>query len=210
VSTTRRASAVAAALSLGLSAANASADPQANVGLTIGGAARGQDRELFEEPAFHLGMRGDVLWCRSAATDFGVGPYAELFTHAFDELQVGHGVSLLVPTVDTFPIVFSAGAYGRIGEDKYGFEPGVAAAIFLGTRGHNFSSHYDIAAGLLLQGRIGLGSSEEVSMVIAAHLDAAFLGMPIIYLADAARGGSNETDPVPEDTDPIPEQTARK
>ncbi len=198
MSRTARASGWAVFAAVVLAGASASADPQANVGLTIGGAARGYDRELFEEPAFHLGMRGDVLWLRNAASDFGVGPYAELFTHAFDELQVGHGVSLLVPVVDTFPLIFSAGAYGRIGEDDFGFEPGIATAVFFGTRGHNFSSHYDIAAGLLVQGRIGLGSSEEVSMIIAAHLDAAFLGMPVVYALDAARGGSEETDTVPE------------
>lgn len=192
------AGAVAIFGAIALAAGSAQADPQANVGLTIGGAARGYDRQLFEEPAFHLGMRGDVLWGRNAASDFGVGPYAELFTQAFDELQVGHGVSLLVPVVDTFPIIFSAGAYGRIGQDDFGFEPGIAGAIFFGTRGHNFSSHYDITAGLLVQGRVGLGSSEEVSMIIAAHLDAAFLGMPVVYLLDAARGGSEETDTVPE------------
>lgn len=178
--------------------ARAEADPQGNVGLTIGAAARGFDRELFEEPAFHLGMRGDVLFAREAASDIGIGPYAELFTHAFDELQFGHGVSLLVPVVDTFPLIFSAGGYGRIGQDDFGVEPGIATAVFFGTRGLNFSAHYDIAAGLLVQGRIGLGSSEEVSMVIAAQLDAAFLGMPVVYVLDAARGGSEETDTVPE------------
>jgi hypothetical protein len=174
---------------------------QANVGLTVGGAARGYDRAI-DEPAFHLGMRGDVLFARSAATDFGVGPYAELFTHAFDELQVGHGASLLVPIVDTFPLIFSAGAYGRIGQDDFGFEPGFAGSIFVGTRGHNFSAHYDIAAGLLAQARVGLGSSDEISVVIAAHLDVAFLGLPVVYLIDATRGGSDETDEV------APEKTA--
>ena len=170
------------------------ADPQGNVGITIGGAARGDDREL-QEPAFHLGLRGDLLFLRDAASDFGIGPYAELFTHAFDELQLGHGVSLLVPTVDTFPLIFSAGAYARVAEGG-GFEPGVATAIFLGARGHNFSSHYDMTAGLLVQGRVGLGPAEEIAIIVAAHLDAAFLGLPIVYLIDAARGGSEETDSV--------------
>lgn len=177
-----------------LAARTASADPQGNLGITIGGAARGDDRELAE-PAFHLGVRGDVLFLRDAADDFGVGPYGELFTHAFDELQVGHGVSLLIPTVDTFPLVFSAGGYGRLFEDT--FEPGVAATVFIGARAHNFSSHYDMAAGLVVQGRVGLGASEEISLVVAAQLDAAFLGLPIVYLIDASRGGSEETDEVP-------------
>jgi hypothetical protein len=190
----RTASALVAVLFL--AAKPASADPQGNLGITVGGAARGTDRELAE-PAFHLGLRGDVLFLKDAADDFAIGPYGELFTHAFDELQVGTGVSLLVPIVDTFPLVFSAGPYGRIGDDDFGFEPGVATTIFLGPRAHNFSSHYDMAAGLLVQGRVGLGSSEEIAVVIAAQLDAAFLGLPIVYLIDASRGGSEETDPVP-------------
>ncbi len=196
----RRTLSVCCAWALMVFASSARAQ-QANVGLTIGGAARGYERSI-EEPAFHLGMRGDVLFARSAASDFGVGPYAELFTHAFDELQVGHGVSLLVPVVDTFPLVFSAGTYGRIGQDDFGFEPGFAGSIFVGTRGHNFSAHYDIAAGLLAQARVGLGSSDEISVVIAAHLDIAFLGLPIVYIIDATRGGSDETDEV------VPEKTA--
>lgn len=192
MSTKRTASVLGAVVALW--AGPASADPQGNVGITIGGAARGDDRELVE-PAFHLGLRGDVLFLRDAADDFGIGPYAELFTHAFDELQVGHGVSLLVPTVDTFPLIFSAGAYGRVAEGG-GFEPGVAAAVFVGARAHNFSSHYDMMAGLLVQGRVGLGPAEEISLVVAAQLDLAFLGLPIVYLVDAARGGSEETDSV--------------
>lgn len=184
-----------ALLSITLFAAKtANADPQGNLGITVGGAARGDDREIAEA-AFHLGVRGDVLFLRDAADDFGVGPYGELFTHAFDELQAGTGVSLLIPTVDTFPLVFSAGGYGRLFGDT--FEPGVAATVFVGARAHNFSSHYDMAAGLLIQGRVGLGPTEEITLVIAAQLDAAFLGLPFVYLIDASRGGSEETDPVP-------------
>ncbi len=184
-------------------AAAARADPQGNAGLTIGLAGTGARGEVWDDTVMHLGVRGDVLFARTAASDFGIGPYAELFTHGFDELQIGHGASLLVPVVDTFPLIFSAGAYGRIGDDKFGFEPGFAGTLFAGVRGHNFSSGYDLMAGLLAQVRVGLGSSEEVSIVLAAHLDAAFLGMPIVYLLDAARGGSAETDPVLPEAGPV-------
>lgn len=175
----------------------ARAEPQGNVGLDIGLAGRGYKRELWEETVFHLGLRGDVLFARDAVNDFGVGPYAELFTHAFDELQIGHGVSLLIPVVDTFPLVLSAGSYGRIGDDRYGFEPGFAGAAFFGSRSFNFTAHYVMAFGVLAQGRVGLGDSEETSIVLALHADVAFLSMPIVYAIDAARGGSEETDPVP-------------
>jgi hypothetical protein len=190
---------LASAAALLATAAGAAAEPQGNAGLTIGVAGRGYERNVWAETAFHLGLRGDVLFARESVDDFGVGPYLELFTHAFDELQLGGGASLLLPVIDTFPIVASFGPYARVGEDDYGFEPGLATTIFFGTRGYNFSSNYVIAAGLLLQARVGLGESGETSFIVAAHLDTAMLGMPIVFLIDAIRGGSPETDEVPRD-----------
>ncbi len=192
-----------AALALGACAITfsvaASAEPQGNAGLTIGVAGRAYDHAIWDETAFHLGLRGDVMFARDDVHDFGVGPYLELFTHAFDELQMGGGVSLLVPVLDTFPLVASVGSYARIGEDDFGFEPGIATALFFGPRGYNYSSHYVMAGGLLLQARFGLGDSGETSLIIGAQLDTAFLGLPIVFLIDAMRGGSPETDPVPRD-----------
>lgn len=176
---------------------SARADPQGTAGLTIGVAGRAYDHRVWDETAFHLGLRGDVIFARESVHDFGVGPYAELFTHAFDELQVGGGVSLLMPVIDTFPIVASFGAYGRIGDDDYGFEPGLTGQLFFGTRGYNYSSDYVMSAGLLLEGRVGLGDSGETSLLIGAQLDAAFLGLPFVFLIEALSGGSRETDPVP-------------
>jgi hypothetical protein len=189
------------ALALGAGAisftAVATADPQGNAGITIGVAGRGYDRGIWDETVFHLGMRGDVMFARDDVHDFGVGPYLELFTYAFDELQMGGGVSLLLPVIDTFPIVASVGSYARIGEDDFGFEPGIATALFFGSRGYNFTSNYVMAGGLLVQARFGLGDSGETSILLGAHLDTAFLGLPIVFLIDALRGGSPETDPVP-------------
>src|ERR1700691_5584998 len=80
-----------------LAAPSAHAEPQASVGLTIGAAGEGFDRHLWQRTAFHLGLHGDVLFGRTSTSDFGIGPYAELFTHAFDEIQFGGGVSGLLP-----------------------------------------------------------------------------------------------------------------
>jgi len=175
----------------------AKAEPQGTAGLTIGVAGRGYHERIWDETAFHLGLRGDVLFARESVRDFGVGPYAELFTHAFDELQVGGGVSLLMPIIDTFPLIASFGAYGRIGDDAYGFEPGLTGQLFFGARGYNYTSDYSASAGLLLEARFGLGESGETAVLIGAQLDAAFLAMPFEFLIEAMRGGSRETDPVP-------------
>jgi hypothetical protein len=192
----RRTCAAAVAGLVGLAAGLARAEPQASVGLTLGAAGEGYDRHLWQRTAFHLGVRGDVLFGRSSTSDFGIGPYAELFTHAFDEVQVGGGVSGLLPVIDAFPIVLSAGAYARKGSDKFGVEPGVAGTLFWGSRSYNFHSRYVLSGGLLAEMRYGLGASRETSIVIAAQVDVVLLAMPVLFLITAARGGSTEAAPI--------------
>jgi hypothetical protein len=188
--------ATAALAALGLSASSARAEPQASVGLTIGAAGEGYDRHYWKRTAFHLGLHGDILFGRSSTSDFGIGPYAEIFTHAFDEVQFGGGVSGLLPVLDAFPIVLSAGAYGRKGSDQFKVEPGITGQLFWGSRSYNFHSKYVLSGGLLTQFRYGLGPSRETSIVIAAQVDVVLLAMPVMFLITAARGGSHEATPV--------------
>ena len=163
----------------------------------MGAAGEGLDHHFWNQrTAFHLGLHGDVLFGRSATHDFGIGPYVELMTHAFDEVQFGGGVSGLLPVIDAFPIVLSAGAYGRRGTDKLGLTPGVAGELFWGSRSYNFHSKYVISGGLLTQVRYGLGPSHETSIVVAAQVDVLLLAMPVLFLITAARGGSHEADPI--------------
>jgi hypothetical protein len=174
----------------------ARAEPQGNAALTIGVAGRGYDREIWDETAFHLGLHGDLMFFREDTRDFGLGPYLELSTLAFDELQFGGGASLLLPVIEWAPVVLSGGAYARRGDDDFGFEPGVTGQVFWGSRSYNFHANYVMAAGLVGQLRMGLGDSRETSIVIAAHLDLAAMSLPFIFLVEAARGGSHDTDPV--------------
>jgi len=102
----------------------AHAEPQATAGLTLGAAGAGLDRKVWDSTLFHMGLRGDVLFGRTKNSDFGFGPYAEVLTHAFDEIQFGGGLSVLLPIIDYLPVVLSAGAYGRKGDDDFGLEPG--------------------------------------------------------------------------------------
>lgn len=187
-------------------AAPAQAEPQATVGLRLGAAGAGLQRSIWQSTAFHLGIHGDVLFGRSSNADFGIGPYAEVLTNGFDEIQFGGGISGLLPVLDTFPIVVSAGAYGRQAASRspgllpaiesYGLEPGLAGGLFFGSRSYNFHAPYVMTAGLIAQMRYGLGASRETSIILGAQVDFAILSLPFVFLINAVRGGSSETAPV--------------
>lgn len=186
----------AAPLVILLAPAVCEAEPQGTAGLTIGAAGAGLNREVWDRTVFHLGIHGDVLFGRSKNTDFGAGPYLELLTHAFDEVQFGGGASFLFPVVEYLPIVLSVGAYGRKGNDLFGVEPGITGQLFWGTRSYNFHANYVMQAGIIGQMRYGLGASKETSIVIGAHLDFAAMSLPFLFVINAIRGGSPDTDPV--------------
>jgi hypothetical protein len=198
----RVAASVAGALALAHAAA-AHAEPQASVGLTIGAAGAGLNRSLWQSTAFHLGVHGDVLFGRARNADFGIGPYAEVLTNGFDEIQFGGGVSGLLPVLDTLPLVLSVGGYGRAAQGtsplaagSVALEPGLAAELFFGSRSYNFHAPYVMSAGLLGQMRYGLGPSRETSIVVGAQVDFTILSLPFVFLINAVRGGSPETAPI--------------
>ena len=171
------------------------AEPQGNAGLTIGGAASGTQTPT-DHAEFHLGLRGDVLFGRDDTHDFGVGPYLEVGTFAFDQVQFGGGASVLLPVHESFPLVASVGAYGRYGDDPFGVEPAVCGTLFWGTRSYNFHSNYVLAAGILVGYRHSLGDSEESMLTIAAQLDLAVLSLPVVGLINLIRGPSQNAAPV--------------
>ncbi|AUX37575.1 MULTISPECIES: hypothetical protein [Sorangium] len=192
----RPAASVAALLGVVLAHGTARAEPQTSVGVTLGVAGAGLERRWWDATAFHAGLRGDVLFGRGANDDFGIGPYAEVLTHGFDELQAGAGISALAPVLDLFPLIVSTGLYGRWSDDADALEPGIAAAVFWGARSYNFHSPYVMSTGLLAQMRLGLGASKETAIVLAAQLDVALLGLPFVYLFNVLTGPSPEAAPV--------------
>jgi hypothetical protein len=172
------------------------APPQVAVGFTVGAAGVGSERELWQNTVFHLGARGDVLFGRNGSNSFGVGPYVEVLTHDFGELQTGAGASVLLPLTELYPIVLSAGGYlripwqsspGPLADKSYGVEPGIAGTVFFGTRSFNFHTPYEITVGLIGQARIGLGDSHETSFVVAAQLDMAAIWLPIVFIVHGAQ-----------------------
>lgn len=187
---------VAALLATFATTAESRADPQGSAGFTVGAAGRGYGDDYFYEPAFHLGVRGDVIFGRDDGGDFGIGPYVETLTHAFDEIQFGGGASLLIPALDSVPFIVSVGPYGRYAP-LIGLEPGIATSLYFGSRSYNFSTSYVMSLGLIAEARIGLGESRENSFVLGLQVDAAFLALPFMYLAEATSSGSREAERIP-------------
>ncbi len=172
------------------------ATPQANAGLTIGGAAVGNDGAFWDHAEFHMGLRGDVMFGRDRPGHFGFGPFVEVGTFALDELQFGGGATLLMPVDNTLPLVASVGAFGRIGDDDFGLEPGLSGALFWGTRSYNFHANYVMSAGLVLGFRQSLGESKESTLMLAAQLDLAVLGLPLVALINLMRGPTAAAAPI--------------
>lgn len=174
-----------------VSASASASPPQVALGFTVGAAGVAKDQRLWDETVFHLGARGDVMFGRDGSKGFGAGPYAEVLTHDFGELQTGAGASLLLPVTELYPIVVSAGGYlripwqsgpGPLADKSYGVEPGIAATIFFGTRSFNFHTSYELTVGLTGQARLGLGESRETSFVVAAQIDMAAIWVPIVFI----------------------------
>lgn len=190
----RHAVASAGAATLLLASSTAwGAPPQFGLGVTVGAAGVAQEGRLWDETVMHLGARGDVLFGRDGPKGFGAGPYLEVLTHDFGELQAGGGASLLLPLTELFPIVLSAGGYlripwqddaGPLAGKSHGVEPGVAGTLFFGTRSFNFHNAYEITVGVLGQARFGLGESRETSFVVAAQLDLAALWVPVVFIVN--------------------------
>jgi hypothetical protein len=170
---------------LGLARA-AHAAPQWNVGVVAGVCGAGEDRELWDHTCFYGGLRGDVLFARERNSDLGFGPYLEVATAGFDDLRVGLGPALLLPIHPYFPLGLSAGGYAR--NSEHGFEPGVAARLFFGSRSYNFHSTYGMAGGLLAGVDYGLGESKEILFVLGVQLDGLVLALPFLAGYQLLRG----------------------
>ena len=177
---TAEAAAVAAVL---FAAAAARADPQISVGLTLGGGAA----NLRTSPlgVFHMGLHADALFFRHGDKDMAFGPYFETLTVAFETFEIGGGVSWLIPVTEHFPLVLSFGAHAR--GYPGGWEPGLHAIVWMGSRSYNFDSIYGLAAGLFVEGRWGLGDGQQADILGGVQIDLELFALPFVLLYNALR-----------------------
>jgi hypothetical protein len=170
-----------------LARANVSlADPQAGAALTVGGGVVGLEPDGRKVAVFHLGVRADLLLLRERDRDMGIGPYVEVGTEAFQSLALGGGAEWLVPVTESFPLVLSAGATAR-GVDGAGWEPGLSAAAFFGSRGYNFHSWYGLTGGVFVLARRSLGATRDTDLIAGLELDLSLFAYPWIFLYNALR-----------------------
>jgi hypothetical protein len=133
--------------------------------------------------AFHMGVRGELLFFRKRDGEWAFGPYVEVLTRNFDALEMGGGLSLLMPVTELFPLVLSAGPHVRATE-KLGWEPGVATTLFFGSRSFNYHSVYGMAVGLFAQGRFG---ATQADVLGGLQIDFEIFALPVLYLVNAFR-----------------------
>lgn len=164
-------------------AARADASPQLTVGLTLGGgAANLRTRPLG---VFHMGLHADVLFLRGQDKDMAIGPYVEALTVAFETFEAGGGVSWLIPITEHFPLVLSAGAHARGYEG--GWEPGLEASVWMGSRSVNLDSVYGLTVGFFVEGRYGLGEGQQADILGGVQLDLELFALPFVLLYNAFR-----------------------
>ena len=164
---------------------HAQADPQFSSGLTFGGGAA-YLRTRGPIGVFTMGFHGDVLFFRKSDRDFAFGPYVQALTVAFETFELGGGVSFLIPVTEHFPLVLSAGLHARAFENN-GWEPGMHARLWVGSRSFNFHSPYGLAAGLFVEGRYGLGDGQQADILGGAEIDLEIFALPFVLLYNALR-----------------------
>lgn len=181
----RRSAELAGALTLALvlQPVTAAADPQFSVGLLAGGG--GAFLRTRPLGVFAMGLRGDVLFLRSGDRSMGIGPYVETLTVAFETFETGGGVSWLLPVTEHLPLVLSFGAHARAYPGG-GWEPGLEASIWMGSRSYNFHSLYGLAAGVFVEGRWGLGDGQQADVIGGAQIDLELFALPFVLLYNAA------------------------
>lgn len=183
----RRRGLVAAAallLSVALLPRAASARPQVSAGLTNGLGFTDLRAGNGPRLAYQLGGRVDLLLLREGPRQMALGPYVDVATAAFDTFETGGGLSWLVP-VDATAFILSAGALART--SRFGWEPGVAATLFWGSRSYNYHSTYGIGLGLFAQGRYGFGDGRQSDAILGVQIDLEYLALPFVFAYQALR-----------------------
>jgi hypothetical protein len=107
-----------------------------------------------------------------------VGPYVEVSTAGFHDVNAGGGAEWLLPVTADFPVVLSAGAFLRAGDGMQP-SPGVEGSVFFGSRSYNFHSWYGLAVGLFAQ-TLWVPSSASLDAVAGARIDAEILALPFL------------------------------
>lgn len=173
--------AVPAALAALSFTGSAGAEPRWNAGLETGICWSG-DSLALRRPGFCNALHADVLFLRESSRDVGFGPSLRVGTARFDDVRLDGGISLLLPVLESFPLVLEAGPHWRNFD-----QAGVFGSVFFGLRSFNHYGHYDMATGLSLLAERSFADGTPSSIWLTARVDAAWLALPFVLAANALR-----------------------
>jgi len=172
---------LAALLAALLLTAPGQAKPQWNAGWETGLCGSGSSLG-FSELGWCNALRGDLMLLRERSRDFGLGPALRVGSVSFDDFRLGAGLSVLLPVLESFPLVLEAGPQLR------NFDAiGVYGSVFFGLRSFNHYGNYEMASGLVLTAEHSFTDGTPSALWIVARIDGAWLALPFVFAYNALR-----------------------
>jgi len=160
----------------------ASAEPQGHVALRAAPCGVGSEGKLWQDTRFCAGLTGDLLFLRSRNRDIGLGPYFDVNTAGFWDARFGGGISLLLPVMESYPLVVSVGAF-----DHELRAASLGGTLFWGARSYNFDSVYNYALGVYASAYRDLDSERATLVSIGVEIDGFFVLAPFLLAFQALR-----------------------
>lgn len=161
--------------------APALAKPQWNAGVEAGVCGRGESLGLAD-PAFCGALHADVLFLAQRGSDVAFGPSLRLGTAGFDDLRLDAGASLLLPAIDSFPLVVELGPHLRNLD-----QPGLYASLFFGLRSFNHYGSYQMASGIAITAERTFVDGTPSALWITARVDGGWLTLPFLLAYNALK-----------------------
>jgi hypothetical protein len=175
------------AIATWLAASPAAARPEVttNLAVTYGRRSAGTQGEGLFGLDLHAALLGD----RESGSGFAAGGVVHVGAFDFAELHVGVGGALLVPVVDSWPVVLEA--FPVLVADERGLRSGAAARLFWGAHALPRLGTYVLSAGLVVEARwlapTG-GRHEAFDLHVGVDVDAFALLWPWMFLFEAIFG----------------------
>lgn len=161
---------------------SARAEPQGHVALRAAPCGVGAGGTLWQETRFCSGVTADLLFLRQRNRDVGLGPYVEVGTAGFWDARFGGGLSLLLPVMESYPLVLSVGAY-----DHELRAASLGGSLFWGARSYNFDGAYNYALGFYASAYRDLDAERATLLSIGVEVDGFFVLAPFLFAYQALR-----------------------
>lgn len=182
-----RTAAFVLAVATWLLAVPAAARPEVttNLAVTYGRRSAG----AHGEGLFGLDLHAALLGDRESVSGFAAGGVVHVGGFDFAELHAGVGGALLLPVVDSWPVVVEA--FPVLVADARGLRSGAAARLFWGAHSFPRLGTYVLSFGIVLEARwlaATGGRDEAVDLHVGLDIDAFSLLWPWMFLWEAIFG----------------------